>query len=93
MTPITEERETAQATATSEPPKPTKKASVAPRRAHVASSKAKSGKKASPAKEVRQSAQESHVGESRGCPRRQQDGQSAGPAETARRRHRQGCLS
>jgi hypothetical protein len=42
-TSITEEMETAQATASGEPPKPTKKARVAPLRAHVASSKAKSG--------------------------------------------------
>ena len=44
----TEEKETTQATAT-EPEAP-KKARVAPRRAHVASSKAKSGKKATPKK-------------------------------------------
>ena len=50
-TSITEENGTAQATAaTGEQPKPTKKARVAPRRAHVAPAKAKSARKASPAK-------------------------------------------
>jgi hypothetical protein len=47
----TEETGTAQATATAQP-KATKKARVAPRRAHVAPKKAKSGKKASPAKKA-----------------------------------------
>jgi hypothetical protein len=41
----TEEQETTQATAMAKEPEAPKKARVAPRRAHVASSKAKSGKK------------------------------------------------
>ena len=54
MTAIAEVEETgaAQATATGEPPKPTKKAHVARQRAHVAPAMAKSGKKASPAKKA-----------------------------------------
>ena len=46
----TEEQETTQATATVKEPEAPKKARVAPRRAHVASSKAKSGKKPTSAK-------------------------------------------
>ena len=49
-TTITEETGTAQATATGDQPKPTKKARAGARRAHVAPAKVKSGKKASPAK-------------------------------------------
>jgi hypothetical protein len=49
-TSIADETGTAQATATGAKPKPTKKARVAPQRAHVATKKGKSGKKASPAK-------------------------------------------
>lgn len=45
-TSITEEIGTTQATATGAPPKPSKKAHVAPRRAHVATKKGKSAKKA-----------------------------------------------
>jgi uncharacterized protein DUF3489 len=45
MTEETQEQETTQATATTKEPEAPKKARVAPRRAHVASSKAKSGKK------------------------------------------------
>ena len=52
MTSIREETTTAQATATSEPPKATKKASVAKRARHVAPVRGKSGKKASPAKKT-----------------------------------------
>jgi Protein of unknown function (DUF3489) len=52
MTTITEETSTAPATATTDPPKANKKARVAPSRAPVASAKAKSGKKASPAKKA-----------------------------------------
>ena len=47
---IPEENTTAATTASSKKPKPNKKARVAPRRAHVASSKAKSGKKPTSAK-------------------------------------------
>ena len=47
-----EETGAAQATATGEQPKPTKKASVARQRAHVAPAKPKSGKKASAAKKA-----------------------------------------
>ena len=47
----TEETDTAQATATPQP-KAAKKARVAPRRAHVAPKKGRSGKKASPAKKA-----------------------------------------
>jgi Protein of unknown function (DUF3489) len=49
-TSITEETGNAQAPATSEKPKATKKARVAPQGAHVAKKKAKSAKKASPTK-------------------------------------------
>ena len=52
MTSITEETGTAPATATSEQPKPTKKARVAKRARHVAPAKGKSAKKASPAKKA-----------------------------------------
>lgn len=52
MTSITEETSTAAATATSDQPKANKKARVAPSRAPVAPAKAKSGKKASPAKKA-----------------------------------------
>src|SRR5580692_9420969 len=52
MTTITEETGTAPATATAAQPKPTKKATVAPRRAHVAPAKAKATKKAKPAKKA-----------------------------------------
>jgi hypothetical protein len=52
MTSITEETGTAQATATGAQPKPAKKARVAARRAHVASKRGKSGKKASPPKKA-----------------------------------------
>jgi hypothetical protein len=52
MTPIAEETGTAQATATGEQPKPTKKARVAARRAHAAPKKSKAGKKASPPKKA-----------------------------------------
>ena len=52
ITSITEETGTAPATAAK--PKPNKKARVAPRRAHVTPKKAKSGKKASPAKKAPQ---------------------------------------
>ena len=51
-TSITEESGTAQATATGEQPKPTKKARVGARRAHVAPAKGTSAKKASPAKKA-----------------------------------------
>ena len=51
-TSITEENGNAQATAPGEKPKATKKARVAPRRAHVAPAKGKSGKKASPPKKA-----------------------------------------
>ena len=51
MTSITVETGAAQATAAAQP-KPTKKARVAPRRAHVAPKKSKSEKKASPAKKA-----------------------------------------
>ena len=51
MTSIIEENGTAQATATAQP-KGGKKARVAPRRAHVAPKKAKSGKKTSPPKKA-----------------------------------------
>jgi uncharacterized protein DUF3489 len=51
-TSITEEAGTAQATATAAQPKPVKKGRVAPRRAHVASKRGKSGKKASPPKKA-----------------------------------------
>jgi hypothetical protein len=47
----TEETGAAQATASTQP-KATKKARVAPRRAHVAAKKGKAGKKASPAKKA-----------------------------------------
>ncbi len=47
MTAITEATSAAHATAAGEPPKPTKKASVAKRARHVAPSKAKAAKKAS----------------------------------------------
>jgi outer membrane biosynthesis protein TonB len=50
MTTTTEETGTTEATATSGKPKPTKKARVAPQRAHVATKKGKASKKASPAK-------------------------------------------
>jgi hypothetical protein len=46
----TEEQESTQATATAKEPEAPKKAGAAPRRAHVASSKAKSGKKPTSAK-------------------------------------------
>lgn len=49
-TTITEENDTAQSTATGEEPKPTKKARVSQRTAHVAPAKAKSRKKAASAK-------------------------------------------
>jgi hypothetical protein len=49
-TSITEEMETAQATASGEPPKANAKANVAPRKPRVAPSKGKSVKKATPAK-------------------------------------------
>jgi hypothetical protein len=52
MTSITEETETAQAEAASEQPKGTKKAHVGKRARHVAPKKAKSGKKAAPAKKA-----------------------------------------
>ncbi len=52
MTTLTEETGTAPATAASDKPKPNKKATRAPRRAPVAPAKAKSGKKASPAKKA-----------------------------------------
>jgi hypothetical protein len=52
MTSIAEETGAAQATATGAQPKASKKARVAPRRAHVAPKKNKSGKKASPAKKA-----------------------------------------
>jgi hypothetical protein len=51
-TSTTEENGTAQATATGDQPKPTKKARVAPRGAHVAPKKGKSPKKASPTKKT-----------------------------------------
>jgi hypothetical protein len=51
-TSIAEETGIAQATATGVQPKPTKKARVAPRGAHVAPKKAKSAKKPSPPKKV-----------------------------------------
>src|SRR5271169_1216908 len=50
FTMTTEEQESTQATATAKEPEAPKKARVAPRRAHVASSKAKSGKKPTSAK-------------------------------------------
>ena len=49
---ITEETGTAQATTTGAQPKPAKTARVAARRAHVTPKKAKSAKKASPAKKA-----------------------------------------
>jgi len=52
MTSIVEEAETAQAAATSERPKGTKKATAAKRARNVAPKKAKSGKKATPAKKT-----------------------------------------
>lgn len=52
MTTNTEENAAAPATATDEQPKTTKKATRAPRRAPVAPKKAKSGKKATPAKKA-----------------------------------------
>jgi len=52
MTSITEETGTAQATATGAQPKPTKKARVAPRGAHVAPKKTKSARKGSSAKKA-----------------------------------------
>ncbi len=51
-TSIAEETGSAQALATSEKPKATKKARVAPRGAHVAPKKGKSGKKTTPAKKA-----------------------------------------
>jgi hypothetical protein len=51
-TSIPEETGTAAATASSNKPKPNKKARVAPRRAHVAPAKAKSPRKATPAKKA-----------------------------------------
>jgi hypothetical protein len=51
-TSITQETGTAPATATGAQPKPTKKANVAKRARHVAPAKAKSGKKATPAKKA-----------------------------------------
>ncbi len=51
-TSIPEETGTAPATAAGDKPKPNKKASVAPRRAPVAPAKAKTGKKATPAKKA-----------------------------------------
>jgi hypothetical protein len=51
-TSITEETGTAQAAATRDQPKPAKKASVAKRTRHVAPTKGKSAKKASPAKKA-----------------------------------------
>jgi hypothetical protein len=55
MTSNTEETDAATGTATAQP-KASKKARVAPRRAHVAPKKVKSGKKASPAKKARKGA-------------------------------------
>jgi len=52
MTSIAEETETAQAEATGEQPKGTKKAHVGKRARHVAPKKAKAGKKATPAKKA-----------------------------------------
>jgi hypothetical protein len=52
MTSIAEETGAAQATTAGAQPKPTKKARVAARRAHVAPKKDKPGKKASPAKKA-----------------------------------------
>ena len=52
----TEETGAAQATATGNAPKPTKKARAGARSAHVAPKKGKSGKKASPAKKVHRAA-------------------------------------
>ena len=52
MTSTTEETGAIQATATGAQPKAAKKARVAPRRAHVAPKKGKSGKKATPAKKA-----------------------------------------
>jgi len=52
MTSIAEETGTAQATATGAQPKPSKKAGVARRRAHVAPKKSKAAKKASLAKKA-----------------------------------------
>jgi uncharacterized protein DUF3489 len=51
-TSITEETGAAQATATGEQPKPTKKARVGARRAHVAPKKSKAGKMATPPKKA-----------------------------------------
>ena len=51
-TTITEENETAQVGTPSDQPKATKKARVAPRSAHAAPSKPKSGKKTTPAKKA-----------------------------------------
>src|SRR5260370_28733728 len=52
MTRFTEEPATAEATATGGKPKPTQKAAVAKKGAHVAPKKAKATKKASPAKKA-----------------------------------------
>jgi len=56
MTSITEQTETPQPAANGAAAKPAKKASVGARRAHVAPSKGKSGKKATPAKKAPKSA-------------------------------------
>jgi hypothetical protein len=52
ITPSTEETGTAQATATGEKPKPTKKANAGARRAHVATKKGKAAKKSTFAKKA-----------------------------------------
>jgi hypothetical protein len=56
-----EETGSAQAPAAGEKPKPTKKARVAPRSAHVAPKKGKSSKKATPAKIAPKGAKEANV--------------------------------
>ena len=56
MTELIAETATAQAPPAGEKPKPTKKARVAPKGAHVAKKTAKSGKKASPPKKAPKSA-------------------------------------
>ena len=74
----TEQTETAPET------KATKKATAGARRANVAPTKAKSGKKATPAKKAPKSAKKAER------PRGQQDRHDPGTAEAAGRRHGQG---
>jgi hypothetical protein len=85
MTSIVEEVETAQAEATSEQPKGTKKAHVGKRARNFAPKKAKSRNKGHPRQERAQGREE---GGRR--PRRQQDRDDPGNAEAVRRGHCQG---